>query len=223
MDKVLLGRIQEALPDEPGISGKEEYINCAVLVLLMYMDGEYHFVFEKRAENIRQAGEICFPGGKYDPKQDAGFRETALRETTEELGVDAGKLRIIGRLDTVVAPMGTTADAFLGVIDVQSLDELQISRGEVAKVFTVPVSFFEQNDPGAYKVNVTAHPTYIDEKGEEVVSFPAKELGLPKRYTSAWPIAPYNIYAYEVAGETIWGMTARLVRSVIARIQALNH
>ena len=222
MDRVLLERLQAELPAEPGISGKEEYTNCAVLVLLMLIDGEYHFVFEKRAEDIRQAGEICFPGGKIDPRKDADFQETALRETTEELGVDVGKLRVVGRLDTVIAPMGTTADAFLGVIDIQNLDELRINRREVAKVFTVPVSYFVRNDPAAYHVKVTAYPRHINEKGEEVVSFPADKLGLPERYTDAWPIAPYNIYAYRVEGETIWGMTARLVRNVVGRIRAIS-
>lgn len=219
MDRLMLNKLKDALPSEPGINGKDEYINCAVLVLVMLIGDEYHFVFEKRAANIRQAGEICFPGGKFDPRQDKNFLETALRETVEELGVDAGKIQIIGRLETVIAPMGTTADVFLGVIDIRSLADLQINRSEVEKVFTVPVSYFVDNDPDVYKVNVTAHPTYVNEEGEEVVSFPAQKLGLPKRYFNPWPIAPYSIYAYRVAGEIIWGMTARLVRNVIAKIR----
>lgn len=219
MDKYVLERLRRCLPAAPGINGKDEYVNCAVIVLLLWADGEYHFVFEKRAANIRQAGEICFPGGKFDPVKDTDFQETALRETTEELGVQPEKIRIVGRLETVLAPMGTSVDAFLGIIDVQSVDALNVNHGEVERVFTVPVSFFEQNEPDAYKINVTAHPFYVDETGNKVVSFPAEELGLPERYKSSWPIAPYNIYAYQVAGETIWGMTARLVKSVIAKIK----
>ena len=81
MDKLVIEGLKDKLPVVPGINGKEEYFNSAALVLLMLVNEEYHFVFEKRAANIRQAGEICFPGGKFDPDQDASFLDTAIRET----------------------------------------------------------------------------------------------------------------------------------------------
>ncbi|MFZ3129566.1 MAG: hypothetical protein WA125_00300, partial [Desulfosporosinus sp.] len=67
----------------------------------------------------------------------------------------------------------------------------------------------------------TAHPSYTNHTGTEVISFPAKELGLPERYWKPWGNARYNIFVYRVAGETIWGITARLVRDVIAKIKSL--
>jgi len=221
MDEFVIENLKGKLPAVPGINGKEEYFNSAVLVLLMLFNGEYHFVFEKRSANIRQAGEICFPGGKFDPCQDVDFRDTAIRETVEELGVASSKISIIGNLDTVVATMGATVDAFLGVIDISSLDELQINTAEVEQIFAIPVSFFENNLPEVYKVNVTVHPSYINEAGEEVISFPAKELGLPERYTKPWGNVRGNVFVYKVEGVTIWGMTARLIRDVVAKLESL--
>lgn len=221
MDKLIIESLKEKLPVVPGINGKEEYFNSAVLVLLMLINEEYHFVFQKRAAMIRQAGEICFPGGKFDPAQDASFRETAIRETTEELGVPSEKIRMIGTLDTVFSNMGATVDAFLAILEVDSLDDLRISPDEVERVFTIPVSYFENTEPEIYRVNIVVQPSYINEDGEEVVIFPVEELGLPERYTRPWGNVMSKIYVYRVAEVTIWGITARLIRDVIAKIKSL--
>ncbi|AET66434.1 NTP pyrophosphohydrolase [Desulfosporosinus orientis DSM 765] len=219
MDKVKLQELVDNMPAIPGINGKEEYFNSAVLVLLMLMDEEYHFVFQKRSATIRQAGEICFPGGKFDPDKDSDFKETALRETSEELGVPYDKICIVGVLDTVISNMGTTVDAFLGILNIKNLEELNINPSEVERIFSVPVSYFEETEPEIYQVCISAQPSYINEAGEEVVLFPAKELGLPERYTKPWGNSVNKIYVYRVAGETIWGITARLIRDVISRIK----
>lgn len=63
MNKEDLILLTKNLPSVQGILGKEEYFNFAVLIPLISIDDGYNFLFEKRAANIRQAGEICFPGG----------------------------------------------------------------------------------------------------------------------------------------------------------------
>lgn len=215
----MIEALKEKLPVVPGINGKGEYFNSAVLVLLMLVNEEYHFIFQKRAATIRQAGEICFPGGKFDPTQDVSFRDTAIRETVEELGVSSDKLRIIGNLDTVVATMGATVDAFLGILDLGSLDDLHLNDQEVDKVFSIPVSFFEHNEPETYQVKITVNPTSVNKAGEVVTTFPAQELGLPERYTKPWGDIMSNVYVYRVEGVTIWGLTARLIQDVVSKLK----
>lgn len=217
MDKSELKDLTRKLPLVPGIDGKDEYFNSAVIVLMMFLNEEYHFVFQKRSATIRQAGEICFPGGKFDPDKDADFEETAIRETAEELGVSSNKIRVIGRLDTIIST-GTTVDAFLGVIDISSLDDLNINPDEVERIFSVPVSYFETTEPELYKVKIVAYPSYINQSGEEVMLLPVKELGLPERYAEPWSNTLNNVFVYRVAGVTIWGITARLIRNVITKI-----
>ncbi|MHB8076106.1 NUDIX hydrolase [Desulfosporosinus fructosivorans] len=221
MDKYVIEGLKDKLPVVPGLNGKEEYFNFAVLVLLMYVNEEYHFIFEKRAANIRQPGEICFPGGKFEPATDTSLRDTAIRETVEELGVSSEKIQIIGNLDTVVSTMGATADAFLGILELRSLDDLQINLQEVEKVFMVPVSYFEANEPEVYQVNMIAHPSYFNQAGEEVTIFPARELGLPDRYTKPWGNVLSNVFVYRVEEVIIWGMTARLIKDVVAKLKSL--
>ncbi len=43
------------------------------------------------------AGQIGFPGGKHE-KKDASPRDTALRETTEEIGLPAEEVTVLGSL-----------------------------------------------------------------------------------------------------------------------------
>lgn len=221
MDKYVIERLRDKLPVVPGLNGKDEYFNFAVLVLMIFVNEEFHFIFEKRAANIRQPGEICFPGGKFEPVIDSSLRDTAIRETVEELGVPSDKLRIIGNLDTVISTMGATADAFLGILELGSMDDLQINLQEVEKVFMVPVSYFEVNEPEVYMVNMIAHPTYVNQDGEEVTIFPARELGLPERYTKPWGNSMSNVFVYRVDGVVIWGMTARLIKDVVAKLKSL--
>lgn len=221
MDEFALEGLKRKLPLVAGINGKDECFNSAVLVLLMLVNGEFHFVFEKRAALIRQAGEICFPGGKFDPKNDASYQEAAIRETEEELGITAAKIRIIGPLDTVISSMGTTVDAFLGILDVESLEDLRINSAEVERIFTVPVSYFEKTEPETYQVTLEVHTSYINQSGEEVITFPAKDLGLPERYYKQWGNVRTNIFVYRVDDVIIWGLTARLLKDVVERIKSI--
>lgn len=162
-----------------------------------------------------------FPGGKFDPKKDKNYQETAVRETEEELGITADRIKIIGPLDTVISTIGTTVDAFLGILDVESLENLSINIPEVERIFTVPVSHFEANEPDVYQVILEVHPSHLNQAGEEVVTFPAKELGLPERYHKQWGNVKSNIYVYKVNDVTIWGITARLIRDVVRKIKEI--
>ncbi len=131
-----LEKVIKNLPDYPDILGKEEnYFNSAVLISLINIAGEYHFLFELRARKISQENEVCFPGGKYEPKIDKDYQDTAIRETIEELGINKDEIDIKGRFHTVVAPMGATIDTFVAELDIDNIDELNIDRREVAEIY----------------------------------------------------------------------------------------
>ncbi len=212
-------RLQEQIGYHAKISQSEEYFRSVVLVLLIPIDGAYHFVFQKRCKNIRQGGELCFPGGRID-ETDLSLEETAIRETTEELGIPGDKIEIIGRLNTIVAPMGAIIDAFVGIAEV-SEDEIIPNPREVEKVITLPVSYFMEHDPDRYSAEVHVSPTHVDkETGEELILLPAQELGLPDTYQKPWGGFRYSILVYKLQDENLWGITARLVHDFITRIKA---
>ncbi len=211
-----LDRLREALPESPGLQG-EGYVRSVVLLLLVPVDGELHILFEKRSSGIRQGGEISFPGGRID-KSDPSAEAAVLRETEEEVGIPSGKVRIVGRLDSVFAPTGALVNVFVGMAEIDP-SEIRENPNEVSKAFLVPVSFFENNQPETYQVMTEVHPKILDRTtGEEVTLFPAKELGLPERYWNKWGGLRHNIYVYRTAGETIWGLTARIVVDFVMKL-----
>jgi 8-oxo-dGTP pyrophosphatase MutT (NUDIX family) len=107
----LLSPEDAAALDAPGTK------DAAVLVPLYLDRGDLHAVFTKRRDDLkRHAGEISFPGGRQDfPEED--LRETALRETEEEIGLGRGDIELVGALE----PVGTFVTnykihPFVGVI-----------------------------------------------------------------------------------------------------------
>lgn len=213
-----LDNIKHNLPKSIGINGKEEFFHSAVLLLLIKRHEELHIIFEKRAAGIRQAGEISLPGGMIDDT-DTGAEHTAIRETTEELGIPANRIEIIGRLDTVIAPIGAMVDVCVGVTDI-AFDEIIPNLEEVEKVFTVPLSYFQTTVPEEYGVLVKVHPTFIDPHTmEEVVLFPTAKLDIPPKYHKPWGNLKNKVYVYKTEGEVIWGITARIVRDFVERVK----
>ncbi len=210
--------IRKSLPTEIGINGREEYFNSVVLLLLIPINGEYHIVFEKRAKHIRQGGEVSFPGGKIDPT-DNSKKHTALRETEEELGIPANKIKILGQMDTVIAPYGVIIDVFVGITTI-SPEEMKINHDEVEYFFTMPLSFFKTNTPEEYEVHTQVHPTIVDpETQTEIELFPTIALGLPSRYHKPWGQFTSKVYVYTTEKEIIWGITARIVKDFIDKLK----
>jgi 8-oxo-dGTP pyrophosphatase MutT (NUDIX family) len=92
--------------------------DAAVLVPLYVQEGELHAVFTKRREDLRRhAGEISFPGGRYD-EGEADLRATALREAQEEIGLPPDAVEIVGALQpTPTIATGYAIYPFVGLID----------------------------------------------------------------------------------------------------------
>jgi 8-oxo-dGTP pyrophosphatase MutT (NUDIX family) len=194
-----------------GVIGRDKYLNTSVLIPLILIGNEYHVLFEKRAAGIRQGGEVSFPGGEFDSAVDINPEDTAIRETIEELGISKTSIKILGTMGTLVAPMGLTLDVFVATLEIKSINELKIDMNEVEKVFTIPVSFFKNNEPEKFSVKVEAHPYFINESGRKIELLPVRELGLPERYANPWKNGSHRVLVYRTSVETIWGLTAEII------------
>ena len=137
--------IQSLIQQNSSIIGREKYLNSAVFIPIVEIDGEEFLLFQKRSQSVRQPGEVSFPGGHYEKKKDKDFLSTATRETCEELGISENKILVIGKLGTLVAPMGVIVETYIGKLNINSLDELHIDANEVEKVFIVPIKYFIKN------------------------------------------------------------------------------
>jgi 8-oxo-dGTP pyrophosphatase MutT (NUDIX family) len=79
----------------------EQLTHSAVLIPLFIKDSEYHIVFIKRSQQVRDhKGEISFPGGLCE-EDDDGHEKTALREAFEEIGILSHDVAVLGILDDI--------------------------------------------------------------------------------------------------------------------------
>lgn len=200
------------------IIGRDEYLNSAVLIPFVYLNNEYSILFEKRANHIRQGGEISFPGGEVDPELDKSSRDTAIRETVEELGISKNKIKIISPFDVLINPNSVIVEPFIAELKIKTLDEINFDKKEVSKVFSVPISYFFNHQPKKYKVLHQVLP-YTKQNGKKIILLPVKELKLPAKYSKAWNNKLHNIYVYQYEQEVIWGLTARIVVELIKKIK----
>jgi len=111
---------------------------AAVLLPIVVRD-EPTILFTRRNANLtRHAGQVSFPGGGAQP-EDISLVETALRETREETGIDAGFISVVGFLDAYETGTGYAILPVVGLL-AQGFALLP-DPGEVEEVFEVPLAF----------------------------------------------------------------------------------
>ena len=207
----------------PNYINGDEYFQSSVLMTFVQKDGEYCLVLEQRSAYISQAGEICFPGGRFDPALDNSTKDTAIRETCEELGVTASQIKNVAYWGTYIAPMYTLIDVYVGLLEVEDAYNLPINKREVEKLVILPYSYFLERPPLSYEVDSWSTPyRKLHDDKEDFPIFPTKELGLPARYHKPWKGKPRKIHLYPAPEAPIWGVTANILRQFIKQHPTTN-
>jgi peroxisomal coenzyme A diphosphatase NUDT7 len=182
----------------PTLLGQEQFSKFAVLIPLIEKDDELHVLFEVRAFHLnRQPGEICFPGGKID-QNDKNAQEAAIRETVEELGIKKENITNIFPFDYIVSPFDTIIYPFVATI--RHPHNMKPNKEEVAEIFTVPLSFFQQTAPEVYNVHFKVEPE---------ANFPFDKIPNGKKYN--WRLRKMDEHFYYYEDKVIWGLTARIL------------
>lgn len=159
----------------------------AVLVLLYEHQREPWVVLTRRSWHLRHhAGEVSFPGGRREPS-DADLWATALREATEEIGLDPDSVTRIGRLDSFVT-VGSRSLVCPYVATVDAVPELVADPVEVEQVLHVPLS--ELTDSEAWREEIWVLDAALG--GERTMTF------------------------FELPGDTVWGATAAVLRRLLS-------
>ena len=199
----------------PNYINQDEYFQSSVLIAFIIQDSEYFLVLEQRSAHVSQAGEICFPGGRFDHTLDTTTKDTAIRETWEELGVEPDEIEDVNYWGTYIAPTHTLIDVYVGMLAVDDIDQVPFNEDEVEKLLVIPFSHFTNQPPALYEIDGWSSP-YRSEKEEDATIFPAKELGLPTRYHVPWRGKPRKIYVYPTDDVPIWGLTAYIIKKFTA-------
>lgn len=217
MKKKELKKLLKNLPETPGVMGRDRFFNSAVLIPFVKIKGEYYLLFQKRAAHIRQGGDICFPGGGFEEGVDKNFKDTALREVKEELGIKKKDIKIVGQLDTMVATFGAIVEPFVGIVRKKAYENMTIDPNEVEETLLVPLEYFKNNEPEVYNLRSEVKPYHIDENGHKEVYFPVDELGLPETYQKPWGHKKHQVLVYKYKGNVIWGMTAVILHDLLKK------
>lgn len=186
----------------PSFLGNERFSKYAVLLPLVNVHHDIHILFEVRSQELRrQPGEICFPGGRMD-EQDQSSLDTAVRETTEELGITKEQITDIYPIDFLLSPYGMIVYPYVGLIN--DFTSIIPNKSEVQETFTVPLSFFLNVKPDIYHVHTKLEP-------EE--DFPFGLIPGGRNYN--WQTRKMDELFFQYENKVIWGLTARILTHFI--------
>lgn len=147
----------------------------AAVMVLLTDSVTPELIFTLRAKHLNQhAGEVCFPGGKWEP-QDNSLLATALRETHEEIGLAPQLIDVLGALPARATRSGAQVQPFLAKIP--SDCRFELNYHELQSLFRVPLVAFQQGlqvrtdvfEHGGGRVRI---PAYVYE-GYEIWGFTA--------------------------------------------------
>lgn len=128
---------------------------AGVLALIENRDGLAQLLLTERTIYPgAHSGQISFPGGRYEDI-DENFRQTAIRETQEEVGLAADAYTILSPLtELYIPPSNFLVHPFLALAD--NATDLKREEKEVAKIHRIPFSeFLNEMNIKETSVNVT--------------------------------------------------------------------
>ena len=96
-------------------------------------------LFTRRAAHLKaHSGQVSFPGGRVSG-EDASPEATALRETSEEIGLPAARIELLGRLPDYHTRTGFRITPVVGLVTPPLA--LVPEANEVDEIFEVPLDF----------------------------------------------------------------------------------
>jgi len=125
---------------------------AAVLVPLVNRPQGLQVLLTQRSADLPDhPGQISFPGGRVEP-DDASLAAAALREATEEVGLSAPQVTVLGHLSEYETVTGFRVTPVVGWVEPPLV--LTPDPVEVAAVFEVPLAFLldPQNQQRHYRM-----------------------------------------------------------------------
>ncbi len=164
---------------------------AAILIPIVRGKDEPALLMEVRSLNVRQPGEVCFPGGHIEEGETC--MDAALRETYEELGIRPSSVNVLPGMEPEWHREKKYVYPVLAEIDPFEPESLLLRREEVSEVFTMPLSWLLSHEPAVYDIS--------DPESEKLPV-------ILRQYLRNYQRGPNTTYywAYERYG--IWGLTA---------------
>jgi 8-oxo-dGTP pyrophosphatase MutT (NUDIX family) len=112
--------------------------SAAVLVPIVYREGGLHVIYTRRSDRLSShRGQVAFPGGRFD-QRDPNLLAAALRETHEEVGIEARYIEVLGSFEGRTTRLERIfVTPFVGLV--HGPFEMHPDPKEVAEIFEVPL------------------------------------------------------------------------------------
>lgn len=173
---------------------------ASVLIALLGSDSAEQgpsVILTKRTQDLStHAGQVSFPGGRAE-STDATAEQTAIREASEEIGLDPAAVRVWGRLPDYLTATGFRIAPVIARVDAQAAAFARDQR-EVEEIFHVPLSFLM--NPANHQVRLL--PAERSPTGELIRFYAMPFRG--EALTSPGQIQEFFI----------WGATASMLRNL---------
>lgn len=140
-DGLAIKNLQEPPSSWSEIEGQKLSAVLCLIVKYHPDDKDSYLLLNKRSLTVRtHKGQIGFPGGHRED-HDIDPVATAIRETHEEIGIEASKIEVLGSLPFVNSMNGAPVIpiAAKAIIDPK---ELVLSKDEVAEAIFAPIDLF---------------------------------------------------------------------------------
>ena len=143
---------------------EETRLKCAaVLIPLVWYDEQWHLLFTRRTDTVEShKGQVSFPGGACDEGETTP-EETALREAEEEIGIQPGDVKVVGRLSNLITITYFRVTPVVGVVRWPAV--FRVGAHEVARIFTIPLAWLANSSnrwqfemPGRNRSLIAYHP-----------------------------------------------------------------
>jgi mutator protein MutT len=191
-DESLRERIGNHLAAFDAESHSDEDLRAAAVALALIADdtGTPCFVLTRRAAGLRaHGGQWALPGGRLDPGETPEV--AALRELSEEVGLELEANDVLGRLDDYPTRSGFVITPV--VVWAGLAADLVANPDEVAAVYRVPLSELDRPDvPRLHR---------IPESDRPVISIPLLGANIH---------APTAAILYQLREVAVWGRGTRV-------------
>jgi len=180
----LYSRLEHHLCDLPP-EQDDGYYPASVLILFVWEEEHWNILYTQRTDKVRaHKGQVSFPGGAWEEK-DLCLKDTALRETQEEVGIPSEEISILGSLPPSLTVTGYYIVPYIGILNWPQ--EIHLQEDEVECLFLIPVDWL------------------ADETRREEKEFTPPGSELPRR----------ALFYPEYNGHTLWGITANLTVQIL--------
>jgi 8-oxo-dGTP diphosphatase len=139
----------------------EQGANAVVALLLKSKRDDYDVLFVKRIENPSDpwSGQMALPGGKREPK-DKDLKDTVMRETMEETGINLDECRFLGVLTAISSEPKPEIKILPVIVLLEDEPKLKLNKEELESFIWVPFEEIVQSK-GAVEFSFGKVPAYI--------------------------------------------------------------